>query len=126
MTDHEMLSAMSEMTESLRKSMREEMTEMAKVLRSEMSEMKESLRGEMSEMIEPIKEDLQEIKTRVKRVELTQENEILPRLNTIESCYTSTFERYKNSVDDYETMKQDVSILKKVVADHSEKLQKIG
>lgn len=126
MTDHEMLSAMSEMTESLRKSMREEMTEMAKVLRSEMSEMKESLRGEMSEMIEPIKEDLQEIKTRVKKVELTQENEILPRLNTIESCYTSTFERYKNSVDDYETMKQDVSILKKVVADHSEKLQKIG
>ena len=111
MTDQELLSAMSEMTESLR---------------GEMLEMKESLRGEMSEMIEPIKEDLQEIKTRVKKVELTQENEILPRLNTIESCYTSTYERYKNSVDDYETMKQDVSILKKVVADHSEILQRIG
>lgn len=91
MTDQELLSAMSEMAESLR---------------GEMLEMKESLRGEMSEMIGPIKEDLQEIKTRVKKVELTQENEILPRLNTIESCYTSTYERYKNSVDDYETMKQ--------------------
>ncbi len=115
MTDHEILSAMSEMTDSLKESMREEMSEMAEVLR-----------GEMSEMIQPIKEDLQEIKTRVKKVELTQENEILPRLNTIEACYTSTYERYKNSVEDYETMKQDVSILKKVVADHSEKLQKIG
>lgn len=117
MTDHEILSAMSEMTDSLKESMREEMSEMAdslrgemsemaEVLRGEMSEMKESLRGEMSEMIQPIKEDLQEIKTRVKKVELTQENEILPRLNTIEACYTSTYERYKNSVEDYETMKR--------------------
>ena len=80
----------------------------------------------ISNMLDPIKEDIQEIKTRVKKIEITQENEILPRLNTIESCYTSTYDRYKDSVDDYESMKQDISIIKKVVAEHSEKLQKLA
>ena len=80
----------------------------------------------ISNMLDPIKEDIQEIKTRVKKIEITQENEILPRLNTIESCYTSTFDRYKDSVDDYESMKQDIAIIKKVVAEHSEKLQRLA
>ena len=80
----------------------------------------------ISNMLDPIKEDIQEIKTRVKKIEITQENEILPRLNTIESCYTSTYDRYKNQVETYESMKQDISIIKKVVAEHSEKLQKLA
>ena len=80
----------------------------------------------ISNMLDPIREDLQEIKTRVKKIEITQENKILPRLNTIESCYTSTYDRYKDNVDTYESMKQDISIIKKVVAEHSEKLQKLA
>lgn len=80
----------------------------------------------ISEMIDPLREDIREIKSRVKNIELTQETKILPRLNTIESCYTSTFDRYKDSVEDYEAMKQDISIMKKVIAEHSEKLQKIS
>lgn len=78
------------------------------------------------EEIQDMKEDIQEVKNRVKRIELTQENKIMPRLNTIESCYTSTYDRYKDNVETYESMKQDVSILKRVVAEHSEKLQKIS
>lgn len=80
----------------------------------------------MKEDINGMKKDIDEVKDRVKNIELTQENKILPRLNTIEACYTSTYDRYKDSVGDYEAMKQDISILKKVVAEHSEKLQKIG
>ena len=51
---------------------------------------------------------------------------MLPRLNTIESCYTSTYDRYKDSVQDYEGMQQDISVMKKVVAEHSDKLQKLA
>lgn len=80
----------------------------------------------ISNMLDPIKEDIQEIKNRVKKIEIIQENEILPRLSTIESCYTSTYDRYKDNVETYETMKQDISLIKKVVAEHSEKLQKIS
>ena len=86
------------------------------------SNMRDPIRNDM----QSIKQDIQEIKTRVKKIEITQENEILPRLDTIESCYTSTYDRYKDNVDTYESMKQDISIIKKVVAEHSEKLQKLA
>ena len=80
------------------------------------------LKGDVQEL----KGDVQELKERVRKIELTQENLILPRLNTIESCYTSTYNRYKDSVETYEAMKQDISVIKKVVAEHSDKLQKIS
>ncbi len=70
---------------------------------------------------------LNPIESRIKRIEVDLlENNVIPRLNTIESCYTSTYDRYKDSVDDYEAIKQDISIIKKVVAEHSEKLQKLA
>lgn len=80
----------------------------------------------MKENVRNLENDVQDIKVRVKKIELVQENEILPRLNTIESCSTSTYDRYRDSVDNYETMKQDITVMKKVVAGHSDKLQKIG
>lgn len=67
----------------------------------------------ISNMLDPIKEDIQDIKDRVKRIELTQETVVIPRLNTIETCYTSTYDRYKDNVETYESMKQDISIIKK-------------
>ncbi|NBH28404.1 hypothetical protein D3Z60_22275 [Lachnospiraceae bacterium] len=70
---------------------------------------------------------LNPIESRIKRIEVDLlENNVIPRLNTIESCYTSTFDRYKDSVDDYESLKQDIAIIKKVVAEHSEKLQRLA
>lgn len=81
---------------------------------------------EISKMLDPIRADINEIKSRVKKIELTQENRILPRLNTIEACYTSTFDRYKDSVEDYEAMKQDIDIMKKVITEHSLKLNQIA
>lgn len=35
---------------------------------------------------------LQPLNDRLKKIELTQENIILPRLQNIESCYTSTYD----------------------------------
>ena len=76
----------------------------------------------ISDMLDPIREDIQEMKSRVKKIEIMQENELLPRLSTIESCYTSTYDRYKDNVETYESMKQDISIIKKVVAEHRRKI----
>lgn len=69
---------------------------------------------------------LKPINDRLKKIELTQENDILPRLQNIESCYTSTYKRYQTGVEQIEAMQADIEILKKVVTDHSEKLQKIS
>ena len=54
------------------------------------------------------------------------ENNVIPRLNTLEACYTSTYDRYKDNADKMQAVFEDVEILKKVVMEHSEKLQKIS
>lgn len=48
----------------------------------------------ISEMLD---KKLKPVNDRLKRIELTQENEILPRLQNIESCYTSTYKRFLNN-----------------------------
>ena len=76
--------------------------------------------------LEPLKIDLQSTKGEVHQIKLYQENVILPRLQTIESCYTDTYNRYKTYAEKMEAAFADIEILKKVVTDHSEKLQKIS
>jgi hypothetical protein len=97
MTDNELLLALSEMFD--------------KKLKSE---------------LQPLKNDLQTVKDEVHQIKLYQENVILPRLNTIESCYTDTYNRYKDYADKMDAVFEDIELLKKVVTEHSEKLQKLA
>lgn len=73
----------------------------------------------VQKQVEPLKENI--INT-----QLFLENDILPRLQNIESGYTSTYRRYANGIEQLEAMQSDIDILKKVVSEHSEKLQKIS
>ena len=75
----------------------------------------------ISEMMD---KKLTPVNERLKRIELTQENDILPRLQNIESCYTPTYRRYASGIEEMEALKADMEIVKKVVAEHSEKLKK--
>lgn len=69
---------------------------------------------------------LKPIEQRLTNIELKLENDIQPRLQNIEACYTSTYERYRKQADSYEAMQADIELIKKVVAEHSEKLKKIS
>lgn len=69
---------------------------------------------------------LKPIHTKTSSIELLLENDILPRLQNIESCYTSTYRRYADGVSEFETMKTNIDIIEKVVAKHSEELQKLA
>lgn len=81
----------------------------------------------ISDMLDnKLKSNLAPIENRLTNIELTLENNILPRLQNIESCYTSTYERYKNYADKMQAAFDDIEIMKKVIAEHSEKLQKIS
>lgn len=73
----------------------------------------------MDKKIEPIKNDIRDTK-------LFLENDVLPRLQNIETCYTSTYRRYSTGIEEMEALKADMEIVKKVVAEHSEKLQKLA
>ena len=71
-------------------------------------------------------EKLEPVKTDIKNTRILIENDILPRLQNIEACYTSTYRRYSNGIEEMKALKSDMDIIKKVVAEHSEKTQKIS
>ncbi len=77
-------------------------------------------------MDKKLSSQLQPIENKLKRVEMTLENNIVPRLQNIEACYTSTYDRYKDYADRMEAAFADIEIMKKVIAEHSAKLQKIS
>lgn len=74
----------------------------------------------------PIENRLSRLDDRLTTIEITLENDILQRLKNIESCYTSTYERYQDYGDKMQAAFGDIELLKKVVAEHSEKLKKIS
>lgn len=76
--------------------------------------------------LKPIENAIDDIKNDIHNVHLFQENILLPRLDTIESCYTDTYRRYRDYADKMQSAFDDIELLKKVVAEHSEKLQKIS
>ena len=110
--------------------LRNEIRSVKTELQGEIQAVKTELQGEIQAVKAELQGEIQavkaELQAEIHQIKLFQENIMMPRLNTIESCYTSTYDRYKDSVEEHESMKQDIDILKKVVTDHSEKLQRIS
>ena len=76
--------------------------------------------------LQPIKNRLDRIENNVTNISLKLENEVQPQLDTITSCYSDTYNRYKDYVDRMEAVFDDVELLKKVVSEHSQKLQNMS
>ena len=96
-----------------------------KVLKAEVKDLKGEVKGLKAE-VDGLKKEVDTLKTEIHQIKLFQENIIMPRLNDIEACYTSTYQRYKDHADRMEQTYEDVALLKKVVAGHSEMLQRAG
>ena len=62
----------------------------------------------------------------IKKINVSLENEALPRITHIEQCYLATSERYINETGRINGLVADVQVLKSVVQNHSERLQKIS
>ncbi|MBD5445376.1 MAG: hypothetical protein HDR29_07480 [Lachnospiraceae bacterium] len=69
---------------------------------------------------------LKPVNDRLKKIELTQENDIIPRLQNIEACYTSTYKRYQTGIEQIDAMQADIDVMKSVMREHSEMLQKMA
>ncbi len=94
----------------------------------ELNQRTESLEEGMQELnqrTESLEEGLGEMAQKVHFMKLQNENEVIPRLQNIEECYTSTFVRYKDDVVQIERLQTDVDVLKSVVSDHSLKLKNV-
>ena len=113
MTDNELLRAISNMLDTKLKPIDIRMERMEGCM--------ERMEGQLVQ----ISNWMVQIDNRTKKLEVMLEFDIKPRLQNIEACYTSTYDRYKSGVEQIETMQADIDIMKKVLEEHSEKLQKI-
>lgn len=114
MSDNELLLAISGM-----------MDRKLEPMQKDISNMKNSISLLQNDMVD-VKAQIREIDVRVKQIEINQENQILPRLQNIEACYTSTYDRYARGAEQIENTLQDMSLIKTVVTEHSAKLEKIS
>lgn len=94
-------------------------------LNSDVSTLKSDVSSLKSD-VSILKSDVATLKKDQKHTQLLLENEVLPRLQNLESCYTTTYERYASGIQQLDALQCDVDILKNVVAEHSEILQKIS
>ncbi|MCD7865350.1 MAG: hypothetical protein LUG54_04925 [Clostridiales bacterium] len=83
-------------------------------------------REDLEAISNAVEEKLEPLQKEVRRNSILLENDVLPRLQNIESCYTTTYWRYIEGIGQIETMQNDIDVLKDVVAEHSIKLKKIS
>ena len=62
----------------------------------------------------------------IRKINISLENSVIPRIKHIEQCYVATSERYTNEVGRVNGLVVDVQVIKSVVQEHSKQLQKIS
>lgn len=76
--------------------------------------------------LEPLKVDIQEMKNEIRGIKLDIENDIKPKIQLLAENYVPAAKRFEKAVPQIESMQADIEIMKKVITEHSEKLQKIS
>lgn len=75
----------------------------------------------------PIENELKAVRRELQALKVDLiENTVIPRLSNIEQHYVSTSERYINDIDKIESMQIDIDNIKKVLREHSDKLNNIA
>ena len=95
-------------------------------LREEIQQVKTELQGEIQQVKTELQGEIQQVKTELQELKMCVENNVIPRLQNIEKCYTDTYDRYRIEIEKVNALEADVDILKKVVHEHSEKLKAIS
>lgn len=130
MVDQEMLLAISEMMDVKLQVMSDnvdaKLQAMSDNVDAKLQTMSISVDERMLFMSEMMDAKLRPIHERLERIEMRQENDILPRLQNIESCYVSTYERYISKMEEVDALKMDMEIVKRIIPEHSRLLQKLA
>lgn len=117
----------AETRDSLQSSLRAEIAEtrdsLQNSLRAEIAETRDSLQNSLRAEITETRDSLQ---SQLTQINLTLEQNVVPRLNTIESCYVSTYERYSQGINQLESIQSDILVMKDVIMKHSTQLAKIS
>ena len=111
----------------------------AKVANQKMQQMQSDICGQMFELREEISSvrrdlgaetsyirgEISGLKADITEIKILLENDIRPRLSTIESCYVEAAGKFASKAEKIDSLSMDVDILKDVALEHSKKLKKI-
>lgn len=86
----------------------------------------EMLDSKLSARIEPLKVDIQEIKNDILSMKLDIENDIKSDIKLLAENYVPAARKYEKATAKIEAMQSDIDLMKKVIREHSERLQKIS
>ncbi len=133
MTNHELLLAISDMFDKKLEAKLKPIENKLQQIEERMTKLEECVSkleirvSKLEERMTKLEERVTKLEERVSKIEIDLlENNVIPRLNTIESCYTDTYNRYKNGVSQIDAMQDDIDIMKTVVTEHSVILQQIS
>lgn len=121
MSDNELLLAISKMMDNKLEPITNDIREIKEDIKNLKTDV-ETLKSD----VKVLKSDVETLEVRVKRIELNPETEILPQGNTTVSCYKDTYDRYRTYTDKIDNVFDDISLFKKVVSEHSIKLQSLS
>ncbi len=88
-------------------------------------ELRDEQRKQRDELKE-LREGQKELRDEQKRINLIIENDILHGINILVENYVPAAKRFEKAVERMDAMQADIDIMKKVLAEHSEKLEKIS
>ena len=142
MSDKELLSAISDIVEAKLEPVKQDihgLKEDVSGLKEEVGSLKEDVSG-LKEEVGSLKEDvstlqknvgsltsrMDSLEKEVRRNSILLENEVLPRVRTIEKMYVDSSRIYMEKAAQIDSMQDDIDIMKVVIQEHSEKLEKIS
>lgn len=76
--------------------------------------------------LEPLQKDIKDIKNELQKINIVLENEIKPDVKLLAENYLPSAIRYEKALMEFDNINAEVDLLKKVVIEHSEQLQKIS
>lgn len=76
--------------------------------------------------LQPLKEQIRSVQNDLNDFRIYIENEIEPKIQLLAENYVPAAKRYERTTPEIDDIKNNLDILNKVVAEHSEKLQKIS
>ena len=96
-----------------------------KILQADVKELQTNM-GHVQADMEAMQVRMENMEFGMKKMQIRMESDVSPRLQNIESCYLSTYQRYSKGAEQIDSMQMDIDVLKSTVIEHSEKLQRIS
>lgn len=118
MSDKDLLLAISDM-------MDKKLSEQLTPIKQDITDLKTNV-ADLKTDVAGLKTEVADLKKHILNVEIDLENVIRPDIKRLAENYLPAAVRYEQSGAEIEAMKTDIEVLKKVVREHSKKLEKIS